>query len=214
MGGRYPRGLYAILDAGSLGSACFPAAARVLAEAGISWIQLRMKAVDDRVRYDTHRRVAAELAGLEVTMVANDRADLAQILGCALHLGQEDIPPAAARAILGPDLPIGLSTHQLTELEAADGVPVDYLGFGPIFPTSTKARAGEAVGLGTLRQVRSRHPVCAIGGITPERALACLEAGATAVAMARGLYGDLDLNTSAGLAALGARARDLARALS
>jgi len=120
-------------------------------------------------------------------LIVNDRPDIARLVDAAgVHLGQEDIPVAAARAVLGPDKIIGLSTHTAAQAEAAARDDIaDYIGFGPIFPTSSKARPDPVQGLDGLRAVRQRVtlPIVAIGGITAATMNDVLAAGADAVAM-------------------------------
>jgi len=103
-----------------------------------------------------------------------------------VHLGQHDVPAAAARRMLGPDKIVGLSTHNLAQAEAAaaEGV-ADYLGFGPIFHTASKDRPDPVQGLDGLRRVRAgvKMPLVAIGGITGVTMGEALNAGADAVAM-------------------------------
>lgn len=125
----------------------------------------------------------------QVLVLANDRVDVARALvplGLAgVHLGQEDCPPAVARALLGPDALIGLSTHGLPQVLAAEALPVDYLGFGPLFPTRTK---GYVRGLGAqaawIAQQASALPLFPIGGIDLERVGELEELGRAAVSSA------------------------------
>jgi thiamine-phosphate pyrophosphorylase len=120
------------------------------------------------------------------TLIVNDRCDLALAASAAgVHLGQEDLPPEAARAILGPDRIIGLSTHSLSQVRKARGCPIQYIGFGPVYPTSTKRDASPATGVRALARAceASLLPVVAIGGIRLERVREVLEAGAAGVAV-------------------------------
>ena len=105
-----------------------------------------------------------------------------------VHLGQDDLPVAAARRLLGPDKLIGLSTHNAAQVEQAASEPVDYLAFGPIFPSSTKAEHEPIVGCAGLRAARrlTSKPLVAIGGITPENAAQVIESGADSLAVIGG----------------------------
>jgi thiamine-phosphate pyrophosphorylase len=128
-------------------------------------------------------------------LVINDRADLARIFGypgAALHLGQDDLPPTAARRVTGPDAILGFSTHNEVQLRAAAQEPVDYLALGPIFGTATKTNPDSTVGLTELRRLRplSDRPLVAIGGITRANALSVLEAGADSLAVVADLFPD------------------------
>lgn len=117
----------------------------------------------------------------------NDRVDIALMIGAAgVHLGQEDLPPQAARKLLGPNAIIGFSTHTLEQAVEAAKMPVDYIAFGPIFPTSTKENPDPTVGLERLREIREatgKIPLVAIGGITRENAASVFEAGADSIAL-------------------------------
>jgi thiamine-phosphate pyrophosphorylase len=120
-------------------------------------------------------------------LIVNDRADVAKLVDAhGVHLGQEDLPPAAARRILGPSKVIGFSTHTPAQAEAAlaEGV-ADYLAFGPIFPTSSKTNPDPVQSLDALRAVRRLCPLplVAIGGITRENIAAVLATGADAAAV-------------------------------
>lgn len=119
------------------------------------------------------------------TLIIDDRADVALLLDAGVHVGQDDLAPADARRLLGAGRMIGFSTHNLAQLAAAAGEPVDYLAFGPVFPTSSKANPDPVVGLDGLAQARAavRAPLVAIGGVTRANARQVFEAGADAVAV-------------------------------
>ncbi|AHH93875.1 thiamine phosphate synthase [Kutzneria viridogrisea] len=139
-----------------------------------------------------------ELAALEVLaeacarhgalLAVNDRADIALAAGAdVLHLGQDDIPVAVARRVLGEDVAIGRSTHDLAQARAAAEEPgVDYFCTGPCWPTPTKP-GRPAPGLDLVRQVDSRRPWFAIGGIDADRLDAVLAAGATRIVVVRAI---------------------------
>lgn len=120
-------------------------------------------------------------------MIVNDRADLARLSGAAgVHVGQDDLPPAAARGLLGPGAIIGYSTHSVRQIAQALREPVSYIAIGPVFGTRTKDTGYEAVGLDMVRAARAAAgdmPVVAIGGITLATAASVLAAGATSVAV-------------------------------
>ena len=122
--------------------------------------------------------------------VVNDRADLAALMGAALHLGQDDLPPAAARRVTGPKTLIGFSTHNEGQLRAAQSEPVDYLALGPIFGTVSKHNPDPLVGLDKLRRLRplTARPLVAIGGITRGNAHDVLSAGADSLAVIGDLF--------------------------
>jgi len=162
--------------------------ARALAEAGVRLVQLRDKQATSRVLLEQARQLLSLLPP-DCSLIINDRADVAALAGAAgVHLGQDDLPVAAARALLGPQKIIGLSTHNQAQLEAAQTLPANYLALGPVFATATKADTEPVVGLERLRVLRrlTDKPLVAIGGITPENAASVLAAGVDTVAVISG----------------------------
>jgi thiamine-phosphate pyrophosphorylase len=131
--------------------------------------------------------VVAAAEPYKCAVIVNDRVDLAAMSGAAgAHVGQEDIPPAAARRILGPGAVIGYSTHTTAQIEAAAREPISYLAIGPVFGTRTKDTGYESVGLEMVSQAARLArgiPVVAIGGVTLETAPSVLASGARAVAV-------------------------------
>jgi thiamine-phosphate pyrophosphorylase len=119
-------------------------------------------------------------------LVLNDRVALATAVAFdGVHVGQDDIEPAQAREILGPQALIGFSTHDELQLQSARGGPANYLAIGPVFPTSSKQNPDPVVGLEAIRLARrlTSKPLVAIGGITRENCFAVREAGADSVAV-------------------------------
>jgi thiamine-phosphate pyrophosphorylase len=163
---------------------------------GATLLQLRAKDVPtgELVALARAAQACAESAG--ALLIINDRVDVAQLVGAAgVHLGQGDLPPAAARAILGPDQVIGFSTHDIDQVDAAVAAgAIDYLAFGPIFPTASKRDPDPVQGLQALAEVRARCPLplVAIGGITAPTLADVLAAGADAVAMIGAIAGAAD----------------------
>jgi thiamine-phosphate pyrophosphorylase len=102
-----------------------------------------------------------------------------------VHLGQEDLPPSAARLVLAEGQILGYSTHNLAQAVDADNEPVDYIAVGPVFATATKENAAPVLGLERLREIclRVRKPVVAIGGITLASAQEVLKCGVASVAV-------------------------------
>jgi thiamine-phosphate pyrophosphorylase len=119
----------------------------------------------------------------------NDRADFALLLDAGLHLGQDDLPPRDARRLTGDNVTIGFSSHNVSQLCAAGGEPVDYVALGPIFATASKRNPDPVTGVEEVRRCRPliEKPLVAIGGITQENALEVLRAGADSVAVIGGL---------------------------
>jgi thiamine-phosphate pyrophosphorylase len=119
-------------------------------------------------------------------MIMNDRADLAVAAGFdGVHVGQEDLSPESARTVIGPDLILGVSTHNPEQLREADQTSANYLAIGPVFATSSKTNPDPVIGLEGVRKARALtgKPLVAIGGITRSNALSVIEAGADAVAI-------------------------------
>jgi thiamine-phosphate pyrophosphorylase len=179
--------LYAITDARLSGLSHAEQIAR-LAEGGAALVQLREKRASPR---DFFREAEAALRvarRLGVRVVVNDRADVALACGAdGAHLGRDDLPPEAARRLLGDGFVIGYSTHNLEQLAEAARLPVDYVAFGPVFPTRSKENPDPVVGLELLARARAALdpsiPLVAIGGVTRENARAALDAGADSVAV-------------------------------
>lgn len=179
---------------------------RALASGAVGIVQLREKSIDDRefARRAATLRALADAAG--ALLVLNDRAHLVVETGAdGVHVGEHDVPVAQARALVGPDRVVGLSTHDPASLVAAASRGADYVGLGPCYATSTKRleRAPGGPALVDACMGRCALPVFAIGGVTPERAAALADAGASRVAVAAGVLGADD-------AAAAARAIDAA----
>lgn len=188
---KLPR-LYPILDTALLERLKLDvvSTAQVLLEGGAGILQFRHKGHFSRATYETARAVAALCREHGVLFIVNDRADIAALLDAGLHVGQQDLPPADARRILGPERVLGYSTHNAGQLNAAGREPVDYLAIGPIFPTSSKQDADPVVGLEELARLRklTTKPLAAIGGITRANARQVLDTGADSVAVIGDLY--------------------------
>lgn len=155
---------------------------------GIRILQYRHKAEWQQSHFDEAAAIARKCEDAGVLFVLNDRADFAKLLKSALHIGQDDLSPGAARKIVIDEV-IGYSTHNRGQLRIADKHPVEYLSLGPIFNTSSKEKPDPVVGIDGLRELRplTTKPLCAIGGITLANARAALAAGADSVAIISGL---------------------------
>lgn len=178
--------LYPITDARLSGLSHAEQVAR-LSAGGATLIQLREKHLSPREFYSAAKDAIEAARERKVRLIINDRVDIALALGAdGVHLGQDDLPPVAARELLGERAIIGISTHTLEQASDAARLPVDYIAIGPIFNTSSKANPDAVVGLDGLRRVRRATqalPLVAIGGITLETAPLVLAAGADAVAV-------------------------------
>ncbi len=161
-----------------------------LAAVGVRIAQLRAKGMASGAFLVWVRAGLLGAAGTGLRVLVNDRADVALLAGAAgVHLGQTDLSCRRARALLGEDAIIGLSTHGADQVREAGARGADYLAIGPVFPTATKPDAEPVVGLSGVRSARRAWagPLVAIGGITAPRLEAVLEAGADAVATASAL---------------------------
>jgi thiamine-phosphate pyrophosphorylase len=177
--------LYVILDAGFL-SAPATECAQQLATAGVRLLQYRHKSASARELLDTCRDLVSVLSSSGASLIADDRPDVAVLAGAAgVHVGQDDLEVEQARAIVGPETWVGVSTHNLEQFRRAAGTSADYIAVGPIFATSTKSNPDPVVGPQLIRQVRhlTDKPIVAIGGITVERAREVLSAGADSLAV-------------------------------
>ncbi|HUO78020.1 MAG TPA: thiamine phosphate synthase [Thermodesulfovibrionales bacterium] len=169
---------------------------RIALEAGAGWIQYREKEKTRREIYGEAIRLRELTTEYGAALVVNDHTDIARAVGAdGVHLGQDDLPLKEARRIMG-DRIVGISTHSLPEAMDAERNGADYIGFGPVFVTTTKD-AGEPRGLEMLGRIRKavKIPVVAIGGISEESLPLVLNAGADAVAVASAvLRGDISEN--------------------
>lgn len=165
---------------------------RRAAAAGATWIQIREKDLDARSLVDLARFAVAETLAAGVRVFMNDRLDVALAAGAAgVHLGEKSLPLEAViewrRSTGRSDFQVGVSCHSLESARAAELGGADYIFFGPVYATPSKAAYGAPQGIERLREVcRSVEiPVLAIGGINLENAGACLDAGAAGIAAIR-----------------------------
>lgn len=182
--------LYAIVDMQRTADSI--AFARELFTAGVRLLQLRDKETRPQVTLSAAREIK-RIAPRDAVLIMNDRADLCLGAGFGgVHVGQDDLSPEAARRVCPAPLIVGVSTHNVEQLRAADASPVDYIAFGPVFGTKSKANPDPTVGLDRLREARklTRKPLVAIGGITRANCRSVLEAGADSVAVISDLCDD------------------------
>jgi thiamine-phosphate pyrophosphorylase len=158
-----------------------------LIEGGATLIQLREKRATPRDFFQDAREALRIAHSAEIKLIINDRVDIALAVGAdGVHLGQTDMPVEAARRLLGDHAIIGFSTHNLNQVAEAVRRSVDYLAFGPIFPTATKENPDPIVGLNELNQIKKlvgSVPLVAIGGISADRVREVLMSGADSVAV-------------------------------
>ncbi len=177
--------LYAILDKQALGDRSASQIAEDVVAGGAGVIQLRNKSRDVRAFYDDAVAVKHVTDAHGIPLIINDRADVARAVGAAgVHLGQDDLPLAAARQFLGPDKIIGVSVHSMAEFRESSAKEADYCGVGTMFATRSKS-IEHVSGVDFLRKLRAEteQPLVAIGGITAENLAPVLQAGADGVAV-------------------------------
>ena len=161
---------------------------------GVSLVQYRRKQGTDALRLQEARQLAELCQAHQALLIINDRIDLALLVNAdGVHLGQDDLPHAAARQLMGPEKLIGRSTHRLAQLEQAQEEGADYLGVGAVYATATKADR-TAAGLGWVRDASAsaRIPWFAIGGINGDNITEVLAAGASRVAVVSAIMGASD----------------------
>ena len=171
-----------------------------LAAGGATVVQLREKHAPPREFYEAALKAVQVARALGVRIIINDRLDIALAVDAdGVHLGQDDLPPARARALVGANRIVGYSTHNVKQALEADATPVDYIAVGPVFQTTTKANPDPVVGAELIRELKTRltKPLVAIGGITLDTAPAVIAAGADSVAVIADLYatGDIAVRT-------------------
>lgn len=161
--------------------------ARAVLDGGATVIQLRAKQLSSAALLDLADAAVRLARPYQANIIVNDRADIALLSAAAgVHVGQDDLPPSAARRLLGDGAVVGLSTHSVAQVERALREPITYVAVGPVFGTRSKDTGYAAVGLelvGNAARLAGELPVVAIGGITLENARSVLEAGASSVAV-------------------------------
>ena len=162
-------------------------------EGGARLLQVRDKRASSARLLATVFEILDRVRSTGTLVIVNDRADVARIARAAgVHVGQDDLPPARVRSVVGEAAVVGLSTHTHAQIDRAVPEPISYLAIGPVFATTTKETGYSAVGLMRVGEAaaaaRTRGlPVVGIGGITLERAPSVLAAGARSVAVASDL---------------------------
>jgi thiamine-phosphate pyrophosphorylase len=178
-----PFRLYYITDRKSLAPAPLLPRVEAAIRAGVDLIQIREKDLPTRELAELVAAAVRCAKGTPGRIVVNDRLDVA-LEAHGVHLGRQSLPASAVRKNVPENFLVGVSTHSRAEALAAESDGADYILFGPIFETPSKAGYGSPLGLSLLAEVAARVeiPVIALGGITPERVCACLGAGAAGIA--------------------------------
>lgn len=177
--------LYLVTDRDCLGGKDFVATVEQALRGGATVVQVREKNLSTLEFFQVTSRIKSVTDKYGVPLIVNDRADIALAVDAAgLHIGQEDLPLAVARRLLGPDKIIGVSASTLEEALLAQEQGADYLGVGAVFPTNTKDDA-DSVSLAALKSIKEqvRIPVVAIGGINRSNVQPVMETGIAGVAV-------------------------------
>jgi thiamine-phosphate pyrophosphorylase len=165
--------------------------------AGVRAVQLREKDLEARDLFRLACGLRDDTARHGCRLLINERLDIALAAAAdGVHCPEAGFPPRAAREILGPGSMIGVSCHSLEAVEQAERAGADFVFYGPVFPTRSKPE--KPAGLGALREAceSTGMPVFAIGGVTPERAVECVDAGARGVAVVSALLGVEDVGAA------------------
>ncbi len=177
--------LYVILDAALLPNDPVEYLKKLM-EAGARLFQYRNKTESSRELLQAAQSLCSTAREGNATFIVNDRGDIARLVWASgVHVGQEDVEVSAARAIVGSEALVGVSTHSLGQFRAAAQTDADYIAIGPVFETRSKDKPDPVVGLELILEARklTTKPIVAIGGITLERAPEVLRAGADSVAV-------------------------------
>ena len=187
--------LYAVTDRAWVGAQTLPQQVEAALKGGATCVQLREKHLDDVAIRAEALEISALCKQYRVPFILNDNVALAAECGAdGVHLGQEDMDPAQARQILGPDAIIGVSAHSVAEAKAAVAAGADYLGCGAMFATTTKTDT-TTLPKETLRAICEAVPVpvVAIGGIHKENLLSLADCGEAGVALVSAIFAAKDI---------------------
>lgn len=187
--------LYAVTDRAWVGKLTLPQQVEAALKGGATCVQLREKNLADSSILEEAREISALCKQYRVPFILNDNVALAAQCGAdGVHLGQEDMDPAEARRILGPDAIIGVSAHNVAEAKAAVAAGADYLGCGAMFATTTKTNV-TALPKETLRAICAAVgvPVVAIGGISKQNLLSLAHCGEAGVALVSAIFAAEDI---------------------
>ncbi|NTW07707.1 MAG: thiamine phosphate synthase [Syntrophaceae bacterium] len=180
------RGLYLVTDRGLCGQKSLEDVVLQSVKGGVSFVQLREKDVSTRLFVNEAQRIKKLLEPYQIPLIINDRIDVALACGAeGVHIGQDDMPYAIARKLMGQKAIIGLSVETWEDVEESRKLDVNYIGVSPVFATPTKTDTKGAWGLDGLAKIKkfSRHPVVAIGGLNESNIRETILAGADCVAV-------------------------------
>lgn len=190
--------IYLVTDDGCLQGRALIDCVREALEGGVTLVQYRAKTASSAEMYAEALQLKALCDSFNVPLIINDRLDIAMAVGAAgVHLGQDDLPCAAARRILGEDYIIGVSAHNPAEARAALLCGADYLGCGAVFGTATKADVKKLGTEGLMAICREKGlPVVGIGGVTAANYREVRAAGADGAAIVSGILAQPDIRTT------------------
>lgn len=190
--------IYLVTDDGCLQGRALLDCVREALEGGVTLVQYRAKTASSAEMYNEALQLKALCDSFNVPLIINDRLDIAMAVGAAgVHLGQDDLPCAAARKILGEDYIIGVSAHNPAEARAALLCGADYLGCGAVFGTATKADVKKLGTDGLTAICREKGlPVVGIGGVTADNYREVRAAGADGAAIVSGILAQPDIRTT------------------
>lgn len=190
--------IYLVTDDGCLQGRALIDCVREALEGGVTLVQYRAKTASSAEMYAEALQMKALCDSFNVPLIINDRLDIAMAVGAAgVHLGQDDLPCAAARRILGEDYLIGVSAHNPAEAKAALQSGADYLGCGAVFGTATKADVKKLGTEGLTAICREKGlPVVGIGGVTADNYREVRAAGADGAAIVSGILAQPDIRTT------------------
>ena len=189
------RGLYLVTDRALCGSRSLENVVSQALRGGVAYVQLREKNVSTRFFIEEARNIKALTSRYRVPLIINDRLDVALAVEAeGVHIGQDDMPYAAARKLMGPQSIIGLSVETWDDVVKAQELDVDYLGVSPVFETPTKADTKGNWGLEGLARIKaySHHPLVGIGGLHASNAHDVIMAGADCIAVVSAICAALD----------------------
>ena len=180
------RGLYLVTDRSLCGHKSLEDVVLQSIKGGVSCVQLREKDISTRLFVSEAQSIRKLLEPYKIPLIINDRIDVALACGAAgVHIGQDDMPYAIARKLLGPKAIIGLSVETWADVEESQKLDVNYIGVSPVFATPTKSDNKGVWGLAGLQKIKafSRHPLVAIGGLNVSNVRETISAGADSVAV-------------------------------
>ena len=184
--------LYAVTDRAWVGRQSLYEQVECALKGGATCVQVREKKLGDEDFLEEAKQIAALCKRYGVPLFINDNVDVAIACGAeGVHVGQGDLPALETRRLIGPDKILGLSVGSAEEMATVPAAGVDYLGIGPVYPTGTKADAGEATGVALFAELvaATALPVVAIGGIHRDNCSPLFEAGTDGVAVVSAICG-------------------------